>query len=152
MKVHTLDWQVSKNDSYYAYVPSTTTMESYIPSLLKQGKLSKSGRARMCFHHLPSAKIHLMLIHHDNRTIVPIHKHRPFGEYVIISHGSFKLTFFDSNLSITEILTVNRETSPHPIFIPANKWHRLEFDRPTLFYEISEGPFDAKCTEVAEIF
>jgi len=143
-------WEKSGADSFYAYVSSQRVTAELIDSLYKQGKASPSGRARLCLHSHPSSTIQVMLIYHDSRTMVPIHKHAPFGEFISIVAGEFELLVYDNDLIIQSTLLLSSE-SGGDLFcsVPANVWHSLRFTKPTVFLEISQGPFDVKITEFA---
>jgi cupin fold WbuC family metalloprotein len=147
----TLNWLKSGNDSYYAYAEDSMVDQSIIDQLREQGRWSNTGRARICLHKRSSDSPNVMLIYHDHRTLVPIHKHSPFGEYLIICKGAFNLTVFDSK--IDSIKTVELSSEPNGIathWIGPDIWHQMSFTEPCLFYEISEGPFHVKTTHVAD--
>lgn len=143
-------WQQSGDNSFYAYVLSSNVPGTLIDNLYRQGTISTTGRARLCFHDHPESPVHIMLIHHDQRTIVPIHKHRPFGEFIFIREGDLELVFYDDKLEVASVscLSSNKRADGF-CSIPANVWHTLRFNKPTTFFEISQGPLDAKITEVA---
>jgi len=150
MKQIDLLWQKSGTDSFYAYLPQTDDKAVFIDSLKQKGLESDSGRARLCFHDSPSSSLHVMLIYHDERTKVPIHRHKPYGEYIILVDGLTTVKFFEDRGSEKESITLTTKRLSTPIYIPPYTWHTLVFDSPSLFYEISEGPLNAKTTEYAQ--
>jgi cupin fold WbuC family metalloprotein len=143
-------WELSGADSYYAYVNDQNLTAELIDALYRQGKTSPTGRARLCFHDHPSSPLHIMLIYHDERTIVPIHRHLPFGEFVIVRNGAVELIFFDENFDETSRTYMGPSDNENFLcFTPPNVWHSLHFRTPTIFFELSQGPLDAKTTEFA---
>ena len=143
-------WQRSGPDSYYTYVKEQRVTDELVDSLIQQGKTSPTGRARLCLHSHPSDSLHIMLIYHDERTIVPIHRHIPFSEFLLIKDGELDLIFFDDNLNATSLTSIGLSRSQEIFcFTPAGVWHTLQFKQPTIFFEISQGPFDEKTTEFA---
>jgi len=145
-------WQRSGSDSYYAYVQDQRVSAELVDSLIRQGKTSQTGRARLCLHSHPSDSLHIMLIYHDERTIVPIHRHIPFGEFVFIKDGGFDLIFYNDDLSLKSITPIGssggRDIS---CFTPATQWHTLQFNKPAIFFEISMGALNEKVTEYATL-
>ena len=143
-------WKISGEDSFYAYVQDQRVSAELLDKLIRQGEASPTGRARLCLHSHPSDSIHIMLIYHDERTIVPIHRHIPFGEFLLIKDGSFDLIFYDDNLNLKSSTTIALSNGMNFFgFTPAGVWHTLHFKKPTIFFEISQGPFDDKITEFA---
>jgi cupin fold WbuC family metalloprotein len=145
-----ITWELSRADSYYAYVRDQKLSIDLIEELYQQGKTSQTGRARLCLHNHPSAPLHIMLIYHDERTIVPIHKHLPFGEFVIVKDGEIELIFFDESFHETSRISMGSSNKENFFcFTPPNVWHSLHFKQPTIFFELSQGPLDVKTTEFA---
>jgi cupin fold WbuC family metalloprotein len=145
-------WQRSGSDSYYAYVQNQRVSSELIDYLIKQGKTSPTGRARLCLHSNPSDSLHVMLIYHDERTIVPIHRHIPFGEFVIIKNGSFELISYNDDLSLKSITHIGSSGGTDvSCFTPPNQWHTLQFNKPAIFFEISMGALNEKVTEYADL-
>jgi len=149
MKQAELLWQKSGADSFYAYLPETEDRTASINSLKQKGLESGSGRARLCFHDSPSSSLHVMLIYHDERTKVPIHRHKPYGEYIILVEGLTTVKLFEDQGSEKNKITLTPKPLSTPIYIPPCTWHTLVFDSPSLFYEISVGPLNVKTTEYA---
>jgi len=143
-------WQRSGTDSYYAYVKDQRLSDKLISSLIKQGRRSPTGRARLCLHSHPSDAVHIMLIYHDERTVVPIHRHMPFGEFVLVKDGSLNLVFFDEDLNINSNMHIGSSTGLEiSCLTPPGVWHTLQFKQPTIFFEITQGPLNEKTTEFA---
>jgi cupin fold WbuC family metalloprotein len=151
MNEQNIAWKKGKNDSYYAYVGNQGINECYVSALIKKGQESTTGRARLCFHESEKSRMNIMLIYHDQRTRVPIHRHYPHGEYIIAHQGLIRLTIYDNNLHQQEQYMIDSSIKCTPIWVPAETWHSLEFKDATLFYEISEGSFNDKSTKIADI-
>lgn len=146
--METLDWKCSGVDSYYAYVKGRLLSRQHIVALSKKGSKSPTGRARLCLHDNPEDVLQLMAIYHDERTIVPIHRHSPYGEHIFVKDGELELVLFDAALNIN--LTVrmsSKDNGDAGFYTPPNVWHTLKFAKPTIFFEITRGPFNAKITE-----
>ena len=141
---------MAKNESYYAYVTPDTVKDYYISAIKEKGGQSATGRARLCFHNSPDEPLHLMLIYHDQRTQVPIHRHEPFGEYIIVLDGALEVTTYHSDFRRDKSHNICSGMHPTPYWIPPNVWHSFKFENPTLFYEISEGPINGKTTYFAD--
>lgn len=144
-----LTWEVSGQDSFFSYAQRENLLPAHLDELRRKGAESPSGRARLCLHTDPNDSLHVMLIYHDERTLVPTHRHRPFGEYIIMLEGSIDIIRFDEGLSPAFVRSLQDQTTQLPVWIPPDTWHTLIFQKPTLFYEVSEGPFNAKTTDVA---
>ena len=143
-------WERSGTDSYYTYVKSQQVSPALIDALKQQGKNSRTGRARLCLHNDPSDPIHIMLIYHDERTIVPVHRHNPYGEFVLVCEGDFEMILYDENMYEKSRTYIGSSGVGNTFcFTPANVWHTLRFNKLTIFYEISQGPLDVKTTELA---
>lgn len=148
-KKFTVNWEVAKNQSFYAYIPADLLNRELISQLEQRGKSSATGRARYCLHEKPGDNVHIMLIYHDQRTKVPLHRHSPYGEYIISFQGDFRLVFQEDN-GEKKIINISNSGGPYTCVVPPEKWHNLEFDGPTLFYEISEGSVDEKKTTFSD--
>ena len=145
-------WQRSGSDSYYSYVNDQKVSAELVDCLIQQGKISPTGRARLCLHSHPSDSLHVMLIYHDERTIVPIHRHIPFGEFVFIKDGSFDLILYNDDLSLQSINPIGSSGGKSiSCFTPANQWHTLQFNKPAIFFEISMGASNEKITQYAAL-
>lgn len=143
-------WERSGIDSYYFYVKDQTVSAEMVRKLINQGEASPTGRARLCLHKNPSDSLHIMLIYHDERTRVPVHKHEPYGEFILIKDGTLDLILYDENLNLTSHRCIGSSRDQDIFcFAPAGVWHTLQFRRPTIFFEISQGPFNDKTTEFA---
>jgi cupin fold WbuC family metalloprotein len=145
-----VNWSLSGSDSFYAYLKNKDLSKEQLNDLRKKGEESKTGRARFCLHDNPSSELHLMLIYHDERTIVPIHKHSPFGEHIIVLEGELQIFFFDAKLGLNSSRLITDASYGYASsWTPPNVWHSMKFDKPTLFFEISKGPLNVKNTEFA---
>ncbi len=145
-----ITWEHSGSDSFYTYIKDQKLSANLIDSLYKKGKESPTGRARLCLHNDPSSSLHIMLIHHDQRTVVPIHKHSPFGEFVLVQDGEVELACYDSDLNMSSVTRLSSSAKGDIFyFTPPNVWHTLRFERETIFFEISQGPLNVKVTEFA---
>jgi cupin fold WbuC family metalloprotein len=150
MNTGTLSWRVTGNDSYYAYLHESQINQRHIEELKSKGRESKTGRARLCLHKSPDSKFQLMIIYHDDRTTVEPHRHLTCGEYVMAYEGSMEVNFFDDDLTMTKKFILEQSANSLPLWVPANLWHCMKFTAETIFYEFSEGPFDAKITQHAD--
>ena len=141
-------WEVGENDSFYCYLHDYKHIESssLLNQLIEKGKKSLTGRARICFHNSPIDELQSMLIYHDQRTEVPVHKHLLHAEFILPKAGTFKINYFNSvgDKIVKTVLTT--ENSLIPMLTPTGTWHDLEFTGPTLFYEFKKGPFNKKDT------
>ena len=145
-------WDRSGVDSYYTYVQEQRVSAELVDSLVHQGKTSPTGRARLCLHKDPSDSLHIMLIYHDERTIVPIHRHFPYGEFIFIKDGRFDLIFYNDDLSPQSINPIGSSSDGDIFcFTPANQWHTLKFNNPAIFFEVSMGALNEKVTEYATL-
>ena len=148
--MESLDWKCSGVDSYYVYVKSTSLSGDLLENLYRKGKESPTGRARLCMHDNPADGLNFMVIYHDERTIVPIHRHSPHGEHIVLKEGELELILFDSELSVSSSCKMSQKHGgDFGCFTPPNVWHTLKFSKPTIFFEISKGPFDGKITQFA---
>lgn len=143
-------WENSRSDSFYTYIKDQKISAELIDSLYKQGRKSPTGRARLCLHNNPSSDLHIMMIHHDERTIVPIHKHSPFGEFILVKDGELELTLYDKDLFKESVSLLSSNNGGDIFcFTPPDVWHTLRFKKSTIFFEISQGPLDVKATTFA---
>jgi len=92
-----------------------------------------------------------MMIYHDFRTQVPIHRHQPYGEYILLMEGECKIVFYDESLSKNREINLRKSDSSlqTPVYIEPGAWHSLHFKTYAIFYEISPGADDDKVTEFA---
>ncbi|CAM8630450.1 Cupin fold metalloprotein, WbuC family [Burkholderiales bacterium] len=145
-----MTWLISKDESYYRFCSSGMISACEIADLEIMGMKSSSGRARLCLHSGPDDHLHIMLIYHDQRTNVPIHRHQMFGEQIIMERGELKVEFFDESLTLTKCISLGKGAhQTRSIWIPPSRWHLLSFLEPCLFLEISIGAMHEKKTDFA---
>ena len=141
------DWKISKVDSFYRFCDSGSYIPADVEDLIKKGNESSTGRARLCLHRANSENLHVMLIYHDQRTRVPIHRHMNFGEQIIATQGDLNIDLYDDSLILTERIQLGLgEGSVCSLWIPPQRWHTLTFSKPCLFFEISTGALNEKST------
>jgi cupin fold WbuC family metalloprotein len=146
-----MEWKVSGRDSFYHFVPSRAVSDDLVRALVRQGEQSRTGRARLCLHQHERDSLHVMLIYHDSRTSVPVHRHSPFGEYLVLVDGAAVVTFYDQSLQPDSSISISTlDGGTRACWVPPNCWHKMTFNGPTLFYEFSQGPLNEKQTSFAE--
>lgn len=147
-----MNWEVSGIDSFFAYVNPRQISDDLILELIRRGEQSATGRARLCLHEDVNDPLNIMLIYHDQRTSVPVHRHAPFGEYVILHKGAAEVTFLNDSLErISSVKLRDDGSGARACWVSPDRWHTLKFEEPTLFYELSQGPYNAKRTSFVDV-
>jgi cupin fold WbuC family metalloprotein len=150
MNIKMSDWKEAKNDSFYKYVDTATLSENYVDELIKKGEESSTGRARYCLHANAEAVQQLMLIYHDERTCVPVHRHKSNGEFIILLKGSCDVIFMNENFDVDKIIKLDARFISSPVWIPSMIWHTLRItSKFCLFFESTIGPFREGNVDVA---
>jgi cupin fold WbuC family metalloprotein len=144
-----MKWEEAKNNSFYKYIEPSMINDQHISELIRKGEESLTGRARYCLHANSEASQQLMLIYHDLRTTVPVHRHKVNGEFIIVIKGSIEVKLLNEEFDTCEIIELEAICSPRPVWIPSMTWHTIKIvSNYCLFYESSIGPFRKENTDV----
>lgn len=103
-----------------------------------------SGKARLCTHLDPGAKLHSMLVAHTANYVVRPHKHAQRDEIVHVLKGNIEVLLFDESGKTTRTISMSPLSEGGTFFahIPAHAYHTFIIQSPVaVFHESTLGPF-----------
>lgn len=116
-------------------------------------ELSQRGRVRLCTHPGPDAKLHEMIIVHQQGQYVRPHRQRQGkSESLHLMAGELDMVFFEEDGTIREVLPMGDLPSGKPCYYRVNEpiYHTQIIRSPWVtFHEITGGPFLPGDTEWA---
>lgn len=107
-----------------------------------QAKASPRLRMNLNFHQSLDDLCHRMLNALEPGTEVPIHHHPDKDETFVILRGKIRVTTYNDDGTIAEIVVLSQEDGCYGVNIPKNVWHTLEALEPnSCIFESKQGPF-----------
>lgn len=126
---------------------------SRIESLKKESLLTPRQVIRICLHSSPEAKLHEMLIVHQQDAYIKPHKHLNKTESFHVIEGELDVVIFDENGKILERVEMGDYSSGKPFCyrLSAPFFHTVvPLSEQVVFHEVTDGPFDRRETLFAE--
>lgn len=136
------------------YVYSETDNISYLSPehhLFLADKMKKKNldRVRICNHLNSNEHLHEMLMLFSRETFVTPSLHIDKEESLFVLEGEGRYVFFDEKGDITNVvpLSTDRKNANRYCRVPANTYHMLIVDSPTILVkETTSGPFEKEST------
>jgi len=120
-----------------------------IAELKRLASQTPRRRCRICFHGAPDAKLHEMLIVHENGAWVRPHKHVEKDESLHVVEGAARLVSFSEDGKIDKVVNVGDDGALY-CRIPEGVYHTLLIDSDWfVFHETTLGPFERSRTVFA---
>ena len=142
-------WNKNNKNSIYKFV---NYLDIDINELILFGKSNINGRARLCIHKNNFNFFQSMIIYHDNRTILPIHRHLKTTEDLILLHGSLEYFVYDDDFNITKKIELNADSELNGVTTLKNTWHNIKIISDfIIFLENVKGSYEKNITEIRNI-
>lgn len=103
----------------------------------------KNPRLRMNFnlHDSLDAKAQRLLNVLLPGTAIPIHRHRHTAETYVLLRGKMYVVFYNDAGAQIERYLLNPEVGNYGVQIPAGQWHGIEVIKPSVIFEVKDGPY-----------
>lgn len=139
-------WITNNNNSIYKFV---NNLDIDVNDLILNGKKNINGRARLCLHKNNQNFFQFMIIYHDYRTVLPIHRHLNITEDLILLHGSLDYFSYDDNFNVIKQIYLNANSEQNGVTTIQNTWHNMEIKSDyIIFIENVKGSYENNITEI----
>jgi cupin fold WbuC family metalloprotein len=141
------NWQLNiEKQSFYKFIE---LKDINIEELIEKGKESPSGRARFCIHKNNNSFFQMMIIYHDQRTIIPVHRHLNSEEDLILINGKLNYIRYEEN---EEKILLDSSSTSNGMTTKDKIWHNIELISDyIIFIEIVRGPYEKNISEIRYI-
>ena len=140
-KLNEFVYEETDNVSYIS-----TEQHEFLKSKMQEKTLD---RVRICNHLNPNERLHEMIMLFSQETFVTPSLHIDKEESLFILEGEGRYVFFDNLGNITNVvpLSADKEKGNRYCRVPANTYHMLLVDSPTILVkETTSGPFKKDAT------
>ena len=117
--------------------------QALLNHLFKEASINPRKRINHNFHSSYDDPVQRMLNCIEPGSYFRPHKHSnpPKREVFIILQGKAIVIQFDDNGNITDQIILNPKTRNYGVEIPENTFHTLVILKPTVVYELKDGPY-----------
>lgn len=113
-----------------------------LDALQEEARMDERLRKAMPFHSSHQSPCQRMLNALEPGTIVPIHRHTDKEETYVLLRGEIHVSFYNDNSKIVESTVLSESSDARLLIIPQGTWHSVEAVRPSVIFEVSDGPYN----------
>lgn len=106
-----------------------------------QAQASERLRMNYNLHDSLDAKAQRLLNALEPGTVLPIHRHPHTAETYILLRGRMDVVFYGETGAETERYRLDPTTGNYGVHIPAGQWHTIEVRKPSVIFEVKDGPY-----------
>lgn len=147
-----MNFKVISPEVLYATEDVRTFGEDDVQDLLRRAMENSSGKCRICFHHLPEAPLHEMLIAIRRGANNPPHRCRATEETHFMLRGLARLRLYEEDGTLARDIEMGPpgDNRTSYVRIPQNLYHDMIVESGICLYmEIKLGPFNPENNEQA---
>ena len=115
--------------------------DKILDDLTRRAQNSPRRRMNLNFHESLEDKCHRFLNAIEPGSMVPIHHHPTKEESFILLRGKLRVTTYNDDGTVIEILILNPLEGRYGVNIGKNVWHTIEALESSVIFECKEGPF-----------
>lgn len=109
--------------------------------IAEQAKECNRLRMNYNLHDSLDAKAQRLLNALELGTALPIHRHRHTAETYILLRGCIDVLFYNDLGAEVGRYTLDPLNGNYGIHIPKGQWHTLEVRKPSVIFEVKDGPY-----------
>lgn len=112
-----------------------------LDELQEEARKEERLRKSKPFHASHQSPCQRMLNALEPGTNVPVHRHADKEETYVLIRGEIRVLFFNESSEIVETIVLSETSDARLLIIPKGVWHSVEAVRPSIIFEVSDGPY-----------
>ena len=113
-----------------------------LDELQEDARKEERLRKAMPFHASHQAPCQRILNALEPGTKVPVHRHTDKEETYVLLRGEIRILFYNESSEIVETTILSETSDARLLIIPKGTWHTVHPVRPSVIFEVSDGPYN----------